>query len=230
MKLKIFLRQTDTNNNLKDRPDWFNYESCFVNLLNTINWDICDLFVMFDGDVTNHFTNKYNNEFNFNIVRMNSGSETKSFHDTIRYICSMDFDDDDIIYIVENDYLHLDGWVDIIMSLYTEFSNVTYSTLYDHNDKYFMYDDLTSYILVNSRLHWRTVPSTTGTFFIPFRVLKEDSDIHMNVIGDHNKFTNELLDKGRVVLSSIPGYSTHCETKFLSPIINWGDVNGKWNI
>ena len=44
----IFSRTTLKNklNNL--RPNWFNYEKCFANLLNTLN-ENCNLTVMFDG-------------------------------------------------------------------------------------------------------------------------------------------------------------------------------------
>lgn len=231
--IHIFLRQTNHNSNIKKRPDWFGYEKCFVNLLNTIDFEKCKLNVMFDGKIDNHFTLKYKNDFNFNIVQMKSGSETKSFFDVVEYVNkSKDIEDNDIIYLVENDYLHMENWVEIVLDLFNSYDVKHYVTLYDHNDKYFlpMYSDLQSFLMVTNKCHWRTTPSTTGTFFVRYDIFKQDYEIHSNVIGDHNKFTKELANKGRAVLSSIPGYSTHCENNLMSPTINWEKINGKWSI
>jgi hypothetical protein len=37
---------------------------------------------------------------------------------------------------------------------------------------------------------------------------------------DHQKFL-ELAQNGRVLISSIPGYSTHAQQDLLSPCIDW---------
>ena len=37
---------------------------------------------------------------------------------------------------------------------------------------------------------------------------------------DHDKFIN-LWEKGSNLITSIPGYSTHMETEYLSPAIDW---------
>lgn len=226
--IHIFLRQTNHNRNLKNRPSWFNYEKVFVNLLKTIDYSKCKLTIMFDGDSKNHFTNKYISEYDFKIIEMKSGSETQSFFDTCRYILDSNIDSNDIVYLVENDYLHKNNWVDIITELFN-FENMDhYATLYDHNDKYNLsiYDNLESKILTTGNSHWRTTPSTTGTFFVRYHVFVDDYNIHSSVVGDHNKFTNELYKKNRLVLSSIPGYSTHCECNLMSPFINWEEIHG----
>lgn len=40
---------------------------------------------------------------------------------------------------------------------------------------------------------------------------------------DHDRFI-ELGKKGRVVITPMPGWSTHCETNYLSPCIDWEQV------
>ena len=42
----------------------------------------------------------------------------------------------DIIYILENDYLHKSGWPEHLMSAIKTFGSDNYYTLYDHPDKY----------------------------------------------------------------------------------------------
>jgi hypothetical protein len=91
-----------------------------------------------------------------------------------------------------------------------------------------MYDDLISKIYVTETRHWRTTPSTCGSYIVPKKVILEDYDDQTGVttpIGDHHKwlFLNET--KNRFVLSPIPGLSTHCMEGLLSPIIDWKQIN-----
>jgi hypothetical protein len=37
---------------------------------------------------------------------------------------------------------------------------------------------------------------------------------------DHAKFI-ELSQRKRILISALPGYSTHCQKEFLAPCINW---------
>ena len=96
-----------------------------------------------------------------------------------------------------------------------------------HNDKYFlpMYDDLVSKIYTTETRHWRTTPSTCGSFIIPKYIFEEDYNDHTSISGDHNKFLhlNELKD--RFILTPIPGLSTHCMESLLSPTIDWKQIN-----
>jgi hypothetical protein len=69
-------------------------------------------------------------------------------------------------------------------------------------------------------------PSTTNTFAVKFSTLMKDFSVHhkystgVEPSADHQKFI-ELAQKGRVLISSIPGYSTHCQADLLSPCIDW---------
>ena len=98
-----------------------------------------------------------------------------------------------------------------------------YVSLYDHNDKYFlpMYENLVSKLFVTENHHWRTTPSTCGSFIITRELLELDYDIHTLVIGDHNKFLQLAEERNRMVITPIPGLSTHCMEGLMSPTINW---------
>lgn len=229
--MKVFFRTT-LNQAGKYRPDWFSYEACFNNFLKEFKEE--DVTVFFDGDSADHFVSKSN----LKIVDIQAGSETKSFLSLIHYIIEQDYKDDEVIYIVEDDYLHREGSAKILQEAFDQFPNAYYITLYDHFDKYVngYYDksapNFPIQILTSKHAHWRTTPSTTNTFATRFKTLKEDYDIHKEfsspekkTTDDHFKFIS-LWNKGRSVISCIPGYSTHVENSLMSPTIDWEKVSG----
>ena len=135
-----------------------------------------------------------------------------------------DWDDNDIIYLVEDDYMHISGWPIVLQNVYDMYDGVDYVSLYDHPDKYTQrYQGLSSQILVSNYCHWRTVPSSCGTFAGRVRTFKEDLDIHMGSLGDHNKFTL-LAQRNRNMISAMPAFATHCVNPWTSPFRDWVKV------
>ena len=70
--------------------------------------------------------------------------------------------------------------------------------------------------------------STTMTFASTVRTLKQDEKIlRSRTINHHpddfNMFA-DLSDLGRSLVSPIPGFSTHGQSDFLSPLVNWEEV------
>jgi hypothetical protein len=101
--------------------------------------------------------------------------DMKSFWETVKLAHSDNsIEDNDLIYFLENDYMHVTGWVDKIFELFQTYTGLDYVSLYDHNDKYFlpMYDSLTSKIFTSPSHHWRTTPSTCGSFITTKQTIK----------------------------------------------------------
>lgn len=228
-KIEVFARHClfSSISQHKKRGAHFSREKCFANFNATLDRNSANLTLVFDTfrkDVQDHFLIGYTKD---PIVPMNEGSEAKAFLKLLDYIASQPFDPETIIYIVEDDYLHRPGWVDILKEGFS-IPSVDYVTLYDHRDKYFfpMYRKLKSRLWVSQSCHWRTVPSTTNTFAVRFKTLLEDLAIHrrysqnVSISRDHQKFCR-LAWKGRVLISPIPGWSTHVEPEFASPCIDW---------
>ena len=134
-------------------------------------------------------------------------------------------DDNQTVYLVEDDYLHLQDSETII----TEgIERAHYVSLYDHLDKYispgqnpFVYDggEDTKLILTDST-HWKYTNSTTMTFASKVRTLKEDYDvIRQHCVtkrpADFPMFC-ALRKLGKKLITPIPGRSTHCD-HFPSP-------------
>ena len=225
--IEVFLRhcyysQLQEQSN-KERPDWWNKEKVFHNFKNTLNPETTNYTIIYDehyGKIENTFLSQ---EDNVHII--SAGGDAKSFIMTLDYILSQNFDDDTIIYFLEDDYVHRPEWDIILQEGFT--LPVSYVTLYDHRDKYTeMYADLMSKILITNHSHWKPVPSTTQTFAVKFKTLKEDKEIHQKYSTntepsqDHTKFL-ELNQRGKHLISCLPGYSTHSVKEWISPCINW---------
>jgi hypothetical protein len=231
MKLHIFYSHynvTDTDN--KGRPNWFNYEKCFINLLNTIeDKENIELHVVMDGKIEDNWIKKYKHKyFSHEIITTHDmNSVTKGVYSVVKETKCLD---NDLIYILENDYLHVDDWVNKILDIFQTFEGLNYISLYDHGDKYFHpnYDNLVSKIFVSNYHHWRTIMSTCGSYITIKKIFDEDYNDHIGItvpIGDHNKWIFLSENKGRFILTPIPGLSTHCMEGLMSPTINWKQIN-----
>jgi len=227
MKIHIFYSHynvTGTDN--KVRPYWFDYEKCFINLLNTIEGKDIDLHLIMDGKIEDNWVKKYQDRYISHEIT--GGNMRDAGWQMFKIALDLDtIQDDDLIYFLENDYLHVDNWDEYVLDIFSCFEGLNYLTLYDHNDKYFLplYDDLTSKIFVSNKCHWRTTPSTCGSFIVLKKLWKEDYNFHVSLEGDHNKWLAISEEKSRFILSPIPGLSTHCMEGLLSPTINWEKIN-----
>lgn len=237
--MKVFFRTT-SNHAGKFRPDWFSYEACFKTVLNEFGTE--NVTVFFDG--AEETVQEYIRTSGVRVVlAKEGGSETKSFRELLEYLkdssALLDSEPldkgsplDEIVYIVEDDYLHRPGSSKVLSEAF-EGTNIDYATLYDHMDKYF-YGYFEKFaigfktsLVPTKTCHWRTTPSTTNTFATRYKTLMDDFDIHMKyspisekTSRDHEKFF-ELWKKGRSLVSSVPGYSTHVENELMSPCTDW---------
>lgn len=196
----------------KKRPLAFSREACHQNLTETADSRVNFTFILDTAKGKEHFISPH--------IEISEGTEAGSFLRLLEIVEKCDLHADTIVYFVEDDYLHKEGWVDV---LFEGFSlPADYVTLYDHRDKYTAYPKLTSQIFLTPSCHWRTTPSTTNTFATRFSTLKHDMPIHRRfstgrkITADHDKFCC-LGKKGAMLISSIPGWSTHAEPDFMSP-------------
>jgi hypothetical protein len=228
MKIHIFyLHYEITGTDNKFRPSWFDYEKCFINLLNTIEGKNVDLHVVMDGKIENNWIKKYQDRYISHETIERRGHMTAVYMMEVIYSLKDSMDKKDLIYILENDYLHVDNWVDKILDIFQTFEGLNYVSLYDHGDKYWHpnYEDLVSKIFCSNTHHWRTIPSTCGSYVIDRKFFEEDYDILSTMEGDHNKFLWLNENRGRFILTPIPGLSTHCMDRLLSPTIDWKKIN-----
>ena len=94
----------------RTRPQWFNKIKVFENFKNTLNPNLVNYTIVYDefyGSIDKTFLAK---EKNVKIIKC--GSECDSFLKTLDIIQSKNFDDDQIVYLLEDDYLHKESLIE----------------------------------------------------------------------------------------------------------------------
>lgn len=126
-------------------------------------------------------------------------------------------DDDEVVYFVEDDYLHTSVAAKVLEE---GIKRADYVTLYDHPDKYTRYYNMGEYskVIKTESSHWRFTTSTCMTFAAKVKTLKKDLDIwHKHTSNVHpwdHKIFVELGQSGRKLAVSIPGNACHTDLTF----------------
>lgn len=228
--MKIFYRISDTGYK-KVKPDYINNENCLNNFITVFKQYIDDIFVIADNvcDDTYNMIRKYIEPNKIDRVSVGHGAGTFN----LALNKALEHDNDQIIYFVENDYLHLRDSDQILIDGFS--LGFPYVTLYDHPDKYmepsiggnpFCQGGAENTRVYNTaKSHWKITNSTTMTFASKVKDLKiDESIIRKWTSGTHPddfKMFLELRSNNRFLISSIPGYSTHGETQWLAPLTEW---------
>lgn len=215
-KIEVFVRHCNHSaaSAHKPRPPGFSREICHQNLLDTLDERVHLTFFLDTAKEGSHFIKGQ-------AIEIREGTEAGSFLRMLEHVEALNLHPDTIVYFLEDDYLHKPGWVDVLFEGFS-LPTTDYVTLYDHSDKYRIYPKLTSKIFLTPSCHWRTTPSTTNTYAMRFGTLKQDLLIHRRfsqgrkITADHDKFCY-LGKKGAILISPIPGWSTHADPENGSP-------------
>lgn len=230
--IHVFYRHYNISGKENWRPSWFDYEKCFDNFFQSIkNNDSVKVHIVYDGEDNSNFI--FNKKHDF-FHRIKVGNDLGSFNKTLEIIKENPnfFVLNDIIYLLENDYIHQKNWDFYVEEFFkSEYQN-SYLTLYDHDDKY--QQNIDCKIIRTKSHHFRTTPSTCGSYIMNYKTFLEDYNFNFEVFDflknktslplDHAKFLMLQKISNRVLYSAIPGLSTHCLDNLMSPTINWGEL------
>lgn len=134
---------------------------------------------------------------------------------------SLSLPDDYIVYMVEDDYLHLSQPLQFktncLQLIQEGLERFDYVTLYDHPDKYESEYNFGESCKVFKTLHshWRQTISTTLTYATTVKTLKEDLKSWFTLRWDHIIFSS-LTQKGRVLALCLPGAACHMDLAYSS--------------
>lgn len=250
MKFHIFYRHCPTSKlTPQARPEWFGYDRCFKNLIDTTEQGRVDgsivLHVVFDGSpaalrddaiapLLFQVMETPVGASSVFIHHIEGGNQRAAWRACIGIIGNGErIADDDLIYLLENDYLHVSDWVERLQALATSPIPWDYATLYDHPDKYPGYTDvadsaryrrLTSQIFCVGSQHWRTTPSSTATYILRGVTYRRDRPILRLGIYDYRLFKLLRLVRRRTIVSPLPSLSTHSMSAYLAPVVAWDAV------
>jgi len=228
--MKIIYRISDAGYN-KVKPDYINNENCLKNALQVFSYNEYDWSIIADNisEETNNMICKYipRDYIYYASIGHGAGTFNLALNEALQE------SDDKIIYFLENDYLHKPGADKILKEGFG--LGYDYVALYDHPDKYinganpFVEDggEVTRLMLTDS-CHWKLTNSTTMTFAARVSTLKKDETILREFTsGTHpNDFPMflTLREKQHGLITPVPGYSTHGETAWLSPLTDWSKI------
>ena len=235
--MRVIYRISDSGYN-KVKPDYITNETCLKNALKAFPYNDHYWCVIADNvsDNTKNMIEKYIHPNKIMHVSIGHGAGTFNIAMDLalnKKLIDGTYQMDHPVYFIENDYLHKEGSDKILQEALD--MGADYATLYDHPDKYldaqkggnpyiFGGGEITRALMSDST-HWKMTNSTTMTFATLPSTLKEDEDIwRKHTQGTYPKDFDifiELRKKNRVLVSSIPGYSTHGETAWLTPLTDW---------
>ena len=215
----------------KNKLPLVNNENCFVNFCaNFLRCDLSELVLIQDNCNSSTILNfdKIIKKINVGtdpIVMQTNVGNASSYVVALNYAIN-NFKDDEIVYFVEGDFIHDKNSMQILEEGFKLIgTEVDYVTLYAHPDKEMPENIIPEYIFRSQNCYWRSCISTVMTCATKVKTLKEDLSVITKWTAgkhpeDHSMFS-ELRSSGRVLVSSIPGYSTHGETSWLSPHKDW---------
>jgi len=231
--MKIIYRISDAGYN-KIKPDYIDNQKCLQNFCNVFYDHINDIHIIADNcsDVTIDMIKKYIDPVNIEKVSVGHGAGTFN----LALDKALKWEDDEIVYFVENDYLHKPGSPDILKEGFD--LGASFVALYDHPDKYMDprsggnpyceggAEDTRVYL--TDSCHWKITNSTTMTLASKVSTLKQTEVIlRKHTSGTHpNDFHMfiELRETNHLLISPLPGYATHGETAWLSPLTDWSKI------
>jgi len=229
--MKIIYRISDAGYS-KVKPDYINNTECFVNAYSTFKDE--DWLVIADNlsKDTREMVGWHIEDTQVEEVSVGHGAGTFN----MALDRALTYNDDEIVYFIENDYLHKPESKQILGEGFS--LGASFVSLYDHPDKYM---DPTrggnpyckggaedTRVYLTDSCHWKITNSTTMTFAAKVKTLKKVEPIlRKHTSGTHpNDFQMflELRQNNELLITSIPGYSTHGETAWLTPLTDWSKI------
>ena len=229
--MKIIYRISDAGYK-KEKPEYINNEKCLANATKVFKDAEWHIIADNCSDTTISMIQQYQPE----IETVSVGHGAGTFNLALEGAVAGEWADEEIVYFIENDYLHKPESQKILEEGFS--LGASFVALYDHPDKYLdprnggnPYcegggEDTRVYL--TDSCHWKITNSTTMTFAAKVSTLKRvepilrkhTSDTHPN---DFQMFL-ELRELGELLITPLPGYATHGESNWLSPLTDWSKV------
>ena len=208
-------------------------QNCFNNFIDVYGIETLNVI----ADNCNPYAIEYIKSKGINPVITNLGNN-RSFIYALDLAINNAENDDDIIMMQEDDYLHLPEGKKYIRE---GLDIADYLSLYDNPDKFLSYDKGGDNILITDNSeetrvyltkssHWKLTNSTCMSFSARVKTLKEDYNELNYFCQSHFPHPMDFAlwcflkdNKKRKLITPLPGRSAHVGLQ-MSPLINWKEV------
>lgn len=234
----VFQKDPTGQHVTKPRPEWFDKRKCFLNFLSVFGTS--NLCVIADG------IGQQTMDWLLTLVPENQIRQTDYLSGAFSFLhaahMAAELPERTKVLLAEDDYV----WTSDAKKCIIEALDIAdYATPYDAGDKYIDAgtigptgtignpliqgkSEVTRVYLTESS-HWKETNSTTCTFAATAGTINDDLHIY-NAFSqngfphDFAMFRHLIIHKGRGLVSPIPSKATHCESAYLSPLIDWESV------
>lgn len=224
----VYINSDVTRFTHKSRPAGFSHLGCLRNLVETIlaskYTHRVQLHIFYNGTLDEFQSDEIstflaNSDVNASIKLVEAKSAVESALVMLETIDEISKNNNDIIYILENDYIHASNWIEEVIDVYSSDISFDYLSLYDHPDRYkFPQNYKNSCLYATSKRHWISAPSTCGTFIFKKCVYIRDFQWLFSTKNDHQMFKKLTVKLNRTLITPIPGLSVHCMNDHLDPV------------
>ena len=226
--MKLIYRISDSGYN-KVKPDFITNEICLKNFVEVFLPNDFTIIADNISEDTKKMILKYVPEECIQHVKVGHGAGTFN----LALDEALQYDEDEIVYFIENDYLHKPKSQTIIEEGFS--LGASFVSLYDHPDKYITPENggnpyckggaEDTRVYLTKSCHWKITNSTTMTFAAKVSTLKKVEktlrDYTTGTYPQDFKMFIDLMRNGKLLITPIPGYATHGETAWLTPLYNW---------
>ncbi len=231
--MKIIYRISDAGYN-KVKPNYITNENCLKNALQVFPTAEYDWSIIADNisEDTSTMIQKHISRDYVHYVSVGHGAGTFN----LGLDEALQSSNDEVVYFLENDYLHKPQCGKVLLEGFG--LGASFVALYDHPDKYLSPSEggnpyceggaEDTRVYLTDSCHWKITNSTTMTFASKVSTLKRvESILRKHTVGTHpNDFPMflELREQGELLITPLPGYATHGETAWLSPLTDWSQI------
>ena len=182
-------------------------------------------------EIINHDISKYKN-----LIKNQKTRDTYSNLSSLltSFYLGRDYSDD-LIFFVEDDYLHFEGMITEVVKTFERISSQIGKDIFicPSDYPYFYMNNEKTNILIGDNRHWRTINKTLCTFFTSKKLLnKYWSNFEKNCMDRHDpfeKYLNEIYEK-ELCISPLKSLSVHManinSSYGLSPFVDYRKI---WN-
>ena len=223
-KINVVYRCCEEDSKKQFRPDFFCKLDCLENFLEHFKYDTkvrdveINIIAVHDGPEGKIFDRLEYHDLD--VHKINFKSNEKS----LLYSLSLGNGfEGDIVYFVEDDYLHREHSVAMLIEGIARNPHGIVSG-YDHTDRYTRIDDIDyerTKIILGEKCYWRTAESTTCTWATHQDNFAHIFPLAINYKLDDRGFFRAMYASGNKLITPMPGFSTHCHIPYMSPFIDW---------